>query len=225
MTELLLDDYTTGKTTVLADGEIIFKDIGGNANYTNYNEFNHTFDAGVGYKVVMEIKNDWSIEGEGTSVNDIIYDRLGFRTKETSESTAWVNGNVPWFRQTLQTDMGDDVWGDEPGSMGDGWILPPTLSTLNVAYNYVSASAVNDFIPINYAGNAQIIRWHFFSDSSVVEPGWEIKITRVAISDNAISDNAISDNAGSDNAGSDNAVTCTGNGVYNITNTGSITCI
>jgi hypothetical protein len=218
MTELLLNTDTTGKTTYLDDDEIIFKDIGGDDNYENDLDHHHMFDAGDGYKVVMEIKNTWSIED--TSVESYvhygttIYDRLGFRTKETSVSD-WVNGKVPWFIKTVQTDKNTNVWGNKLDSMGDGWILPPNLTILGglTTYNYVSGTAdVNGFIPINYEGGAQIVSWHFFSDKNVVEPGWEIKITRVAMSNKKR------------NAGSDNAVICTGNGVYNITNTGSITC-
>lgn len=214
MTEVLLNEATQGKTTYLANGDIIFKDIGGDFNYQNELDHHHTFDAGVGYKVVMGIKGDWQIEVD-TVDSSILYDRLGFRTKETSGSD-WVNGNVPWFRKTIKEIMGTNVWGQEAGLMGDGWVLPPKLSSLDdlTTYNDVRGTAVNSFIPINYVGDAQIICWHFFSDLSIVKPGWEIKITRVAVSDNA----------GSDNAGSDNAVTCKGNGKYTISGGGSITC-
>ena len=112
----------------------------------------------------MEIKDDWSI-AHNLDTNQI-YVRLGFRTKKTSGSE-WVNGNVPWFRRTAEIAIGEDVWGDEPGSMGDGWILPPNLSTLDGTYNYVSGTAVNSFIPINYVGDAQIVSWHFFFRTNI----------------------------------------------------------
>lgn len=161
----------------------------------------------------MEIKDNWRIEGFVSHVKgNFLNDRLGFRTKETSGSD-WVNGNVPWFIKTYRTDIGVDVWGRDRGSMSDGWVLPDVPTVLN-GTTYGGDSGVNSFIPINYVGDAQIICWHFWSDTSHAYSGWEIKITRVAISDNT----------GSGNAGSGNAVTCTGNGVYNITNTGSITC-
>ena len=51
MTELLLNATTSGKTTFLADGDIIFKDIGGDNNYEIMLDHNHMFDAGAGYKV------------------------------------------------------------------------------------------------------------------------------------------------------------------------------
>jgi hypothetical protein len=111
MTELLLNTDTTGETTYLGDGEIIFKDNGGNDNYAFNLKHHHMFDAGDGYKVVMEIKNTWSIEG--TSVYTEMFDRLGFRTKGTSESD-WVNGSVPWFRKTFQIDKKTNDWGSAP---------------------------------------------------------------------------------------------------------------
>jgi hypothetical protein len=58
-----------------------------------------------------------------------------------------------------------------PSSMGGGWILPPNLTILDDLddYKYVRGTAVNDFIPINYVGAAQIVSWHFSSDSFTVE--------------------------------------------------------
>jgi len=184
MTELLLNATTSGKTTFLADGDIIFKNIGGVID--SKNNFHHQFDAGAGYKVVMEIKNDWEITGSigpqdteiksnevetiygsisldlsTSTIIDGLYDRLGFRTKETIGSD-WVNGNVPWFIKTLQTDMGEDVWGYEYGSLSDGWVLPPNPSTVDDST--ISGNIVNSFIPINYVGDAQIISWHFLSN-------------------------------------------------------------
>ena len=72
----------------------------------------------------MEIKNDWGTEGVAVDDGHYVWDRLGFRTKETSVSD-WVNGNVPWFRKMLQTNKDPHVWDKVPGSMGDGWILRP----------------------------------------------------------------------------------------------------
>ena len=167
--------------------------MGGNYYYTNNLDHNHTFDAGAGYKVVMEIKNNWRTKGLYVDDGAYIFDRLGFRTRETSGSNS-VNGNVPWFRKTAQIEIGENVWGGEPGSMGDGWILPPNKLTLNGTYDHVRGTAVNGFIPINYVGDAQIICWHFWSDDTQMRPRWEIKITRVAGSDNAGSDNALNIN-------------------------------
>lgn len=208
MTELLLNNNTSGGTTLLANGDIIFKDIGGDGDYTINNHYNHTFDAGLGYKVQMEIRPDWNFEE--------YYDRLAFRTKETDASD-WVNGNVPWFIQTTRTDMGSDVWGTaSPFSLGDGWLLPYNIALLNnnPTYHYVSGTAVDGFIPINYVGDTQIVSWHFFSDHSNVASGWEIKISRVPIP------GYVAPVA----AGPENAVTCMGTGVCTVTNTGSITC-
>jgi len=220
--ELLLNATTNGGITYLANGDIIFKDIGGDNDYENNLKHSHTFDAGVGYKVKMEIKNDWVTEG---SLTHVLYDRLGFTMKETSESD-WVNGNVPWFVKMSQTVIGDNVWGSAPSpsgndSVGNGWVLPPDLTVLNAHPNYYNISGTadeNGFIPINYVGDARFISWNFFSDSSSAYRGWEIKITREAIPGYVIP------SAGSDNTGSDNGVACTGNGVYIITNTGFITC-
>jgi hypothetical protein len=212
---LLLNDSTTGETTFLDDGVIIFKDDGNDYNYSINLNYNHTFDAGEGYKVVIEIKNTWEIEETIDSKLSItIFDRLGFRTKETSGSD-WVNGNVPWFRKTLQTDMDDNAWGDKALGPGDGWILPYNLQSLNnTPYAYIADTVdENGFIPINYAGGAQIVYWNFYSDNNIVKPGWEIKITRVAV-----------DTTTDGDAGSGSSVTCTGDGVYIITKNGSITC-
>lgn len=63
------------------------KIMGGNYYYTNNLDHNHTFDAGAGYKVVMEIKNNWRTKGLYVDDGAYIFDRLGLEREKQADPT------------------------------------------------------------------------------------------------------------------------------------------
>lgn len=156
--EVKLDASTNGTTQTYPT--VAFRDSGGVPNnYSPNQDYNLTFDAGVGQSWTMTpISFGFEHSGGG-----VMYDRLGIQT--STNGTTWANASLAGFLTSANPTA---PWSTSQGSSSaPGWIFPATSSGSPV-------TAVTVTFTTRY------VRFVFFSDPSDQRPGWDITMLNTA---------------------------------------------
>jgi len=163
-----LNNSTDGTERVLTN-DTTFTDIGGGGNYTPNNDYTITFDAKSGYTVKMTI-NSFGFEHSSFAM----YDRLGIEVSNDGVNFSNFSG-IPWMNKssTSTPPYSTSFAGGSQASSGsygtDGYIFPDNEGQ---AQTY-DPSAV---FPYEFETSFRFIRFHFISDGSSNDEGWNITL-------------------------------------------------
>ena len=164
---ILLDSTTTnGTSDMVSTQEINFLDSGGsNSNYSSGEEYNYTFNNASGQGFEIEVSGAFSFEHSSSSM----WDRLGILVQATSTSS-FTEANVTWLHKSAITGC---PWSNSYGSGGNtstnGWIFPRTNQYADQSTGWDGSSNIQ-------LTNILKIKFCFYSDGSVVRPGWNLTI-------------------------------------------------
>ena len=166
-----LDNNTTGgSTTFNKNGHILFTDSGGPAgNYGSGQDYNYEFDAGDGYTVLLSF-DSMSFEHSTSRM----YDRLGFTL--STDGDTFNNADISWLQKSnTSTAPWDSRFYEQEdwNSIGSspGPILPKDVARAN-SMPKGGYSGSNFFLDTG----VRYVKFHFESDSSVTQPGWQIQV-------------------------------------------------
>lgn len=158
-TVILLDGATTGTAPVGLNWT--FRDSGNSSNYSSSENYNITFDAQDGGIWNLTF-NSFQFEHSDLKMSD----RLGIET--SNDGVSFTNASVSWFQSSVTSvapwsdSFGGSQW-NSPSST-NGWVLPKDTSrAILLGWNQQPVTI-----------NSRYIRFTFYSDSSVTEPGWDI---------------------------------------------------
>jgi hypothetical protein len=156
-------DNTTNGTVGTLTNQTTFTDSGGvGGDYSSNQNYSITFDAGVGRTINFTIV---SLSFEHT--NTRLYDRLGYQT--SNDGVNYSNPTLTGFHTTnLTTPPFGSYYVNNSTRANDttGNVFPQTTSILTGAGGSLTQNTASRYL-----------RFFFFSDSVVAEPGWEITLS------------------------------------------------